>query len=106
MGNLDRPQLGEELKQSFCTTDPTIARQFAKATFFSDNRADLKHSRTPALVLQCSDDMIAPVEVGNYLAQNLPGCTLRRMKATGHCPHMSHPEEVIQLTQQYLSNTA
>ena len=41
MGNPDRPELGEELTNSFCRTDPRIARVFARATFLSDNRADL-----------------------------------------------------------------
>lgn len=103
MGNPDRPYLGEELAQSFCSTDPVIARRFAEATFFSDNRNDLKHNKIPALVLQCSEDMIAPTEVGEYLAKNLPHSKLQIMKATGHCPHMSHPDEVIQLMQEFLS---
>ncbi|HYC28321.1 MAG TPA: alpha/beta hydrolase, partial [Chitinophagaceae bacterium] len=103
MGNPDRPELGEELTESFCSTDPVIARQFAEATFFSDNRHDLRKNRIPSLVLQCSDDIIAPLEVGNYLSVHLPNSTLRVMKATGHCPHMSHPEETISLMKEYLS---
>jgi sigma-B regulation protein RsbQ len=103
MGNKDRPQLGEELTESFCFTDPIIAREFAEATFFSDNRNDLRKNRIPSLVLQCSDDIIAPVEVGEYLKKNLPLSTLRVMKATGHCPHMSEPEETIALMKEYLS---
>ena len=91
MGNKDRPELGAELTESFCSTDPVIARQFAEATFFSDNRQDLMKLRTPSLILQCSDDIIAPLEVGDYLAKNLDNSTLRVMKATGHCPHMSAP---------------
>lgn len=105
MGNKDRPQLGEELAESFCSTDPVIARQFAEATFFSDNRKDLKKNRTPTLLLQCSDDIIAPLEVGEYLAKNLPFSTLRVMKATGHCPHLSEPEETIALMKEYLATT-
>lgn len=103
MGNVDRPQLGEELTESFCSTDPTIARKFAEATFFSDNREDLQKNKIPALILQCSDDIIAPVEVGRYVHEHLPGSTLRIMKATGHCPHMSEPEETITLIQAYLA---
>lgn len=106
MGNKDRPELGEELTESFCSTDPVIARQFAEATFFSDNRQDLKKSRIPSLLLQCSDDIIAPLEVGIYLHKNLPHSTLRVMKATGHCPHMSEPEETISLMKEYLLTTA
>ena len=103
MGNSDRPHLGRELTESFCSTDPLIAREFAQATFFSDNRNDLRHNRTPALILQCSEDIIAPFTVGEYMAQHLPKSTLRVMKATGHCPHMSEPEETITLIRQYLA---
>jgi sigma-B regulation protein RsbQ len=102
MGNPDRPYLGEELTESFCSTDPVIARRFAEATFFSDNRTDLKYNRIKALVLQCSQDMLAPLEVGDYLDKHLPFSVLRVMKATGHCPHMSHPEEVIALMKEFL----
>jgi sigma-B regulation protein RsbQ len=100
--NPDRPELGEELTESFCSTDPTIARRFAEATFFADNREDLRGVRIPSLVMQCSDDMIAPPEVGEYVHRALPGSTLRVMKATGHCPHMSHPEETIEIIREYL----
>ncbi|HEU4884832.1 MAG TPA: alpha/beta hydrolase [Longimicrobium sp.] len=100
--NPDRPELGEELTESFCSTDPTIARRFAEATFFADNREDLRSLRIPSLVMQCSEDMIAPPEVGEYVHHALPGSTLRVMKATGHCPHMSHPEETIEIIREYL----
>jgi sigma-B regulation protein RsbQ len=106
MGNKDRPELGEELTESFCSTDPVIARRFAEATFFSDNREDLKKIRIPSLILQCSEDIIAPLEVGEYLAQHMRGSTLRVMKATGHCPHMSEPEETISLMKEYLTRAA
>ena len=106
MGNDDRPALGVELTESFCSTDPLIANEFAKATFFSDNRRDLSKLKTPSLILQCSDDIIAPTEVGEYLHQNLQGSTLKVMKATGHCPHMSEPEETVQLIKDYLGVTA
>jgi sigma-B regulation protein RsbQ len=105
MANKERPELSEELTESFCSTDPLIANQFAKATFFSDNRKDLTKLKTPSLILQCSEDIIAPAEVGNYLHQNLPQSTLKVMKATGHCPHMSEPEETIQLIKEYLAST-
>jgi sigma-B regulation protein RsbQ len=100
--NPDRPELGEELTASFCSTDPVVARRFAEATFLSDNRADLAAVRVPSLILQCSDDMVAPLEVGEYLGRELPGSTLRVMQATGHCPHMSHPDETIALMKEYL----
>jgi len=102
MKNPDRPELGEELSTSFCSTDPVIARRFAEATFLSDNRDDLPFVQVPSLILQCSDDMVAPLEVGRYLAEEMPGSTLRVMEATGHCPHMSHPDETIRLMREYL----
>ncbi|WP_025761869.1 alpha/beta fold hydrolase [Dyadobacter tibetensis] len=103
MGNPDRPELGEELTESFCSTDPVVARQFAEVTFLSDNRADLVKTRHPTLVLQCSQDLIAPSEVGQYLESNVPNCTQKVMKATGHCPHLSAPEETIGLMKDFLS---
>ena len=103
MGNKDRPELGDELAESFCSTDPVIAKRFAEATFFSDNRHDLKKNKIPSLLLQCADDIIAPTAVGEYLSHNLPHSTLKFMKATGHCPHMSEPAETISLIQEYLA---
>jgi sigma-B regulation protein RsbQ len=102
MKNADRPELAEELTSSFCSTDPKIARRFAEVTFFGDNRADLHKLRVPSLIMQCSDDLIAPLEVGDYLLKNIPLSTLRVMKATGHCPHMSSPEETIDIIKDYL----
>src|SRR5690606_3519943 len=54
MGNPDRPELGEELTANFCATDPEVAREFARVTFLSDSRADLKMLKTASLTLQCS----------------------------------------------------
>lgn len=103
MKNSDRPELTRELEESFCSTDPEIARRFAEATFFADNRSDLPAVRVPSLILQCSEDAIAPNSVGDYVHRHLHGSTLRVMQATGHCPHMSHPEETIQLIREYLA---
>ncbi|HJQ54327.1 MAG TPA: alpha/beta hydrolase [Gemmatimonadaceae bacterium] len=103
MKNPDRPELSAELTESFCSTDPVIARRFAEATFFADNRGDLHKVKVPSLVLQCSDDIIAPDSVGDYLARQLPGSTLHNLQATGHCPHMSHPEETIAAVKAYLA---
>jgi sigma-B regulation protein RsbQ len=103
MQHADRPELGAELTDSFCSTDPVIARRFAEATFLADNRADLAAVRVPSLILQCSEDIIAPLEVGEYLHRELPGSTLRVMKATGHCPHMSAPDETVALMREYLA---
>ena len=102
MKNSERPELAEELTESFCSTDPEIASRFARATFLADNRADLRDVSVPSLILQCSDDLIAPNEVGEYVHRNMPRSTLRLMKATGHCPHMSHPDETIRLIEDYL----
>ncbi len=102
MKNEDRPELGQELIESFCSTDPLIARQFARATFFSDNRADLPKLKVPSLILQCSEDLIAPLSVGQFLHEQLPGSTLKIMKAKGHCPHISNPQETIGLIKDYL----
>jgi sigma-B regulation protein RsbQ len=105
MKNPDRPELAEELTESFCSTDPVIARRFAEATFFADNRGDLPGVTVPSLIMQCSDDLIAPVEVGEYLHRHLPASTLRLMQATGHCPQMSAPEETIRIIKEYLHAT-
>jgi sigma-B regulation protein RsbQ len=104
MSNPSRPELGEELTESFCSTDPVMARRFAEATFFADNRADLAALTVPSLILQCSEDIIAPLEVGEYLHGQLRESTLRVMNATGHCPHMSAPDETIDLMKEYLAS--
>jgi sigma-B regulation protein RsbQ len=103
MGNPERPELGAELTSSFCRTDPDIAREFARVTFLSDNRADLARVRTPSLILQCSEDAIAPQAVGEYVHANLVASELMLLKATGHCPNLSAPEETIAAMKAYLS---
>nr|WP_265594155.1 alpha/beta hydrolase [Haloferula sp. BvORR071] len=102
MGNPERPELGDELAQSFCRTDPEIAKQFARATFLSDTREILGEVDLPALILQCSDDVIAPLCVGDYVHARLPNSTLVVMKATGHCPNLSAPEETIAAIRSFL----
>jgi sigma-B regulation protein RsbQ len=103
MGNPDRPEYARDLRDAFCSTDPFIARRFAEATFFADNRADLPKVTAPSLVLQCSNDVIAPECVGEYVARHLGQSTYMKMEATGHCPQVSHPEETIRLIKNYLS---
>jgi sigma-B regulation protein RsbQ len=103
MGNAERPELGEELTNSFCRADPDIAAHFARTTFLSDNRADLERVRTPSLVLQCRDDAIAPQAVGEYVRDHIPGSTLRVLDATGHCPNLSAPEETVGAMRDYLA---
>jgi sigma-B regulation protein RsbQ len=96
MGNADRPELGAELTASFCRTDPDIARRFARVTFLSDNRADLSRVTVPTLVLQCSDDAIAPVAVGEYVRDAMPNTSYVLLDATGHCPNLSAPEQTAE----------
>jgi sigma-B regulation protein RsbQ len=103
MGNPDRPELSAELTNSFCRTDPDIARQFARVTFLSDNRADLPGVTVPTLVLQCSEDVIAPDAVGEYVHRSVPGSVLTRLAATGHVPHLSAPEETVAAIRAFLS---
>jgi sigma-B regulation protein RsbQ len=102
MGNPDRPELGAELTNSFCRADPDIAAHFARVTFLSDNRQDLGAVRTPTLVLQCSDDVIAPYAVGEYVHSQIPTSQLVVMKATGHCPNLSAPDETIHAIKAFL----
>ena len=103
MGTPDRPALGEELTSSFCRTDPVIARRFARATFLSDNRADLARVTTPALVVQCRNDVIAPLEVGEYVHAHLAGSELVVLDANGHCPNLSAPDQLVAAMRDYLT---
>jgi sigma-B regulation protein RsbQ len=103
MGNADHPELAEELTNSFCATDPDIARQFARVTFLSDNRADLPGITVPTLVLQCSDDVIAPEAVGRYVHQQIPGSVFTHLQATGHVPQLSAPEETTAAIRAFLT---
>ncbi|MFF7094553.1 alpha/beta fold hydrolase [Streptomyces rubradiris] len=96
MGNPERPELGQELTNSFCATDPQIARVFARVTFLSDNRTDLAQVAVPTLVAQCSSDAIAPPEVGAFVQAQIKGSRLITLNATGHCPQLSAPEETAQ----------
>jgi sigma-B regulation protein RsbQ len=102
MGNPERPELGEELTESFCRTDPDIAARFARATFLSDNRADLAGVSVPTLVLQCSDDVIAPVVVGEYVHREIPGSEFVLLAATGHCPNLSAPAETTEAIRAFV----
>jgi sigma-B regulation protein RsbQ len=104
MGNPDRPELGQELDNSFCATDPEIAKHFARVTFLSDNRADLPAVRTPALVLQCREDAIAPPVVGEYVHRHLPDSEMVVLRATGHCPNLSAPAETTDAIRAFLSS--
>jgi sigma-B regulation protein RsbQ len=102
VGGSSQPHLTGTLERSFCAMHPEAARCFAQATFFGDNRADLPHVRQPTLILQCRDDTIAPNEVGAYLHRHIAGSTLVRLHATGHCPHISDPEETIAAVREWL----
>ncbi|MHA6333824.1 alpha/beta fold hydrolase [Qipengyuania sp. CAU 1752] len=101
-GNPDRPEVGDKLTQSFCATDPEIAREFARVTFFSDNRDDLAKVPARTLVLQCQQDIIAPEAVGQYVHANLPNSEYCLLDATGHCPNLSHPAEVTRAISAFL----
>ena len=102
MGNPERPELGEELTNSFCRTDPDIAAQFARVTFLSDNRSDLAAVDVPTLVLQCRDDAIAPQAVGEYVHQAIGGSEYVLLDATGHCPNLSAPEATTAAIRAFL----
>jgi sigma-B regulation protein RsbQ len=102
MGNPDRPELGEELTESFCRTDPEMAARFARATFESDNRADLAGVTVPTLILQCSDDVIAPTAVGEYVHAQIPGSQFVQLRATGHCPNLSAPAETTEAIRAFV----
>jgi sigma-B regulation protein RsbQ len=102
MGNPDRPELGTELTNSFCRTNPQIAKHFARVTFLSDNRADLPKLKARSLILQCQEDAIAPQSVGEYVHRQLPDSELVLMKATGHCPNLSAPQETVAAIQGFL----
>jgi sigma-B regulation protein RsbQ len=104
MGNPDRPELGEELTNSFCRTDPEIAKRFARTTFLSDNRSDLAEVKARSLVLQCSEDVIAPPCVGEYVHRAIPDSEFVLLDATGHCPNLSAPEETIAAMEAFLSS--
>lgn len=102
MGAPNLPHLGIELSNKFCRNDPEIARHFARVTFLSDHRADLARATVPSLIMQCSDDLIAPLEVGRYLQRQLAGSRLEVITNIGHCPHMSNPQECARLTHAFL----
>jgi sigma-B regulation protein RsbQ len=104
MGRPDRPELAAELEESFCRTDPGIARRFAHVTFLSDNRSDFDQVETPSLVIQCTDDVIAPVAVGEYVRDHLPNATMTLLTATGHCPHLSAPDQTIAAIEEFLGS--
>ena len=105
MGAPGRPHLGKELTDSFCRNDPEIAKHFARTTFLSDHRADVPRSITPALILQCSDDLIAPRGAGEYLHRHLPKSELRLIDNIGHCPHMSAPTPSARAIDAFLAAT-
>lgn len=97
----DHPEVAAELTESFCSTDPLFLRRFAESTFLADNRADLPKVAHPTLVLQCTDDAIAPEVVGEYCARQIKGATYHKLLATGHCPHLSDPEETLAAVRSF-----
>jgi sigma-B regulation protein RsbQ len=105
MGAPDQPELGVELTNSFCRTDPEIAKHFARVTFLSDHRRDLPRLEAPTLILQCSDDLIAPVAVGEYMHKVIPNSKLRVIENVGHCPHLSAPSASVEAIEEFLAGT-
>ncbi len=105
MGAPDQPELGDELTNSFCRTDPAIARHFARVTFLSDHRAQLSQSTVPTLILQCSDDLIAPQEVGEFIHKAIARSKLVIIENTGHCPHLSAPNESVAAIRAFVAET-
>ncbi len=105
MGAPDRPELGVELTNSFCRTDPDIAKHFARVTFLSDHRNDVPKARTPALILQSTDDLIAPLAVGQYLQKMLPDSVLEVIDNVGHCPHLSAPSASVAAMERFLQRS-
>jgi sigma-B regulation protein RsbQ len=103
MGAPEQPELSTELTNSFCRTDPEIAKQFARVTFLSDTRAELPLLLAPTLVVQCNDDIIAPLSVGDYLKRTLPRSTLRIIDNVGHCPHLSSPGQCARAADEFLT---
>jgi sigma-B regulation protein RsbQ len=103
MGAPDQPELGVELTNSFCRTDPEIAKQFARVTFLSDIRSELRALETPTLIVQCNDDIIAPVAVGEYMHKQLPHSTLSVIENVGHCPHLSAPSSSVRAIDSFLA---
>jgi len=102
MDNPERPDLGQELVDSFCATDPRVARVFARTTFLSDNRADLRDVDIPTLVLESSQDLLAPREVGAFVHEAIPSSRLVTLEATGHCPQLSAPQATAEAMLDFL----
>ncbi len=103
MGAREQPELGIELTNSFCRTDPEIAKHFARVTFLSDHRAELPQLTAPALIVQCNDDLIAPLTVGSYMQRKLPNGTLRVIDNVGHCPHLSSPGQCASAMDEFMA---
>ena len=101
-GNADQPEFGRQLTEKFCQSDPDAARQFARVTFLSDNRDDLRHVRLPTLILQCSDDPIAPASVGDFVHARIPDSRLVQLEARGHCPNLTAPDETARAIRTFL----
>jgi sigma-B regulation protein RsbQ len=105
MGSPSQPELATDLTNSFCRTDPVIAKHFARVTFLSDHREDLSKSFTPTLIIQCNDDFIAPVQVGEYMQKMMPNAQLKIVDNVGHCPHMSAPDKTADAINKFLAKT-
>lgn len=103
MGAPEQPELGIELTNSFCRTDPEIAKHFARVTFLSDHRDAIARLQSPSLILQCDEDLIAPVAVGEYMHKVMPNSVLKVIENVGHCPHLSQPSASHDAIVSFLS---
>jgi len=105
MGTENSVEFVNELRDSFCSTDPKTAKAFAKATFFSDLRDKLQTVQHPTLILQSSDDALAATYIGSYLHSEIAKSSLKIVKAKGHCLHMTHPNDVAVAIKDFISAT-
>ncbi|MGZ5245603.1 MAG: alpha/beta fold hydrolase [Flavitalea sp.] len=104
MNNSGELVFEEELSASFCRNNPEIAKQFARVTFLSDNRKDISNIITRTLIIQCSEDIVAPPEVGQYMCKRIPDNELVVLDVIGHCPHLSAPSETSRVMRSFLFN--
>ncbi|WP_186576055.1 alpha/beta fold hydrolase [Aquibacillus kalidii] len=95
--------IATEIEDLFSQNDPYITRKFADVVFFSDNRKYIPQVTVPSFIIQCSDDIFVPTTVAEYMHKHLSNSTITYAKAIGHCPHLSHPNETIDIINEYLN---
>jgi sigma-B regulation protein RsbQ len=104
MGNHDRPELADGLATSFCSTNPEIAKKFARVTFLSDNREDLPKLKVPSLTIQCKEDFLTNDDIATFIQKITPGNQISFLDSSGHCPHLSDPDSVIKALKSFLQS--